>query len=284
MPITVTTLMENRVAEGRSDLVAEHGLSFFVETPDRRMLFDVGASSRFLENGRRLGRFPVPVDGLFLSHGHYDHAGGIPALLSAMNEPLDVYAGPDAFVPRGIHLDGSRKEIGPPEIGAALETGALRLHLLKSVGPLFPGFFAGGPIPRTTDFEAPASGFTRGTSGGVQADDFPEERALVLETGDGPVVLIGCAHRGVGNTLRHLADALGVRRFHAVLGGLHLMDAPPERIEKTISAIQEYGMERIGVGHCTGAPAIRAVRRAFPNGRLDIGVGATHVFSDRPSG
>jgi 7,8-dihydropterin-6-yl-methyl-4-(beta-D-ribofuranosyl)aminobenzene 5'-phosphate synthase len=284
MPITVTTLMENRVAVGRSDLVAEHGLSFFVETPERRVLFDVGATSRFLENGRLLDRFPVPVDGLFLSHGHYDHAGGLPALLSAMNGTLDVYAGPDAFAPRGIHRDGSRKEIGPPEIGAALEKGALRLNSLESFGPLFPGFFAGGPIPRTTDFEPEATGFTRGTGGGAQADDFSEERALVLETGDGPVVLIGCAHRGVINTLRHLADAMGVRRFHAVLGGLHLMDAPPDRIEKTVSAIREYGVERIGVGHCTGDRAIQAIRRAFSGGWVDIGVGATQRFSDRPGG
>ena len=281
MPTTVTTLMENRVADDRKELVAEHGLSFLVETPNRRILFDTGASGRFLENGRKLGKFPGPVDGVFLSHGHYDHAGGLPELLSNENGPLDLFAGPEALGPRGVHRDGSRKEIGPPDLDRALKTGALRLHPLTTPGPVFPGGFAGGPIPMVVDFEAVEPGFTPGSEDRAAPDAFPEERALVLETGDGPAVLIGCAHRGVVNTLRHLAEALDLRRIHAVLGGLHLMNAGSERIEATIAGLQEFGVERIGVGHCTGEAATRAIRRAFPGRWLDIGVGAEMVFSDR---
>lgn len=280
MPIAVTTLMENRVAGNRKDLKAEHGLCFLVETADRRILFDTGASGRFLENGRALGKFPGPVDGVFLSHGHYDHAGGLPELLSRSQQPLDLFAGPEALAPRGIHRDGARKEIGPPELDRALEAGSLRFHPLTGPGQIFPGGTASGPIPLITDFEAPESGFTRGSGEGQEPDAFTEERALVLETGDGPVVLSGCAHRGIVNTLRHLADTLGISHFHAVLGGLHLMNAGPERIDRTVAELQTLGVERIGAGHCTGDPAIRAIRRAFPGRWIDIGAGAEMVFPD----
>jgi 7,8-dihydropterin-6-yl-methyl-4-(beta-D-ribofuranosyl)aminobenzene 5'-phosphate synthase len=280
MPVTITTLMENRVAGNRADLAAEHGLSFLVETGDRRILFDTGASGRFLENGRKLGKFPGRVDGVFLSHGHYDHAGGLPELLSALDEPLDLFAGPDALAPRGVRRDGERKEIGPPALDRALETGTLRFHPLTAAGPIFPGGTASGPIPMVAEFEPPETGFTRGSGEGREPDAFPEERVLVLDTGDGPVVLTGCAHRGIVNTLRHLAGTLGVSNFHAVLGGLHLMNADPDRIDRTAAELQALGVERIGAGHCTGEAAARAIRRAFPGRWIDIGVGAEMTFSD----
>jgi 7,8-dihydropterin-6-yl-methyl-4-(beta-D-ribofuranosyl)aminobenzene 5'-phosphate synthase len=283
MPITVTTLMENRVAGNREDLAAEHGLSFLVETPERRILFDTGASGRFLDNGRKLGKFPGPVDGVFLSHGHYDHAGGLPHLLASCKEPLDLFAGPEALVPRGIHRDGGRREIGPPKLDRAMETGALRFHPLTAPGPVFPGGRASGPIPLTTEFEAPETGFTRGTGEEREPDAFPEERVLVLETGDGPVVLTGCAHRGIVNTLRHLAETLGIPHFHALLGGLHLMNADTDRIDRTVAELHALDVDRIGAGHCTGEPALRAIRQAFPGRWMDIGAGAEMTFPDPPA-
>lgn len=273
---TITTLMENHVAGGQADLTAEHGLSFLVEADGRRLLFDTGASGRFLENGRRLGRFPGPLDAVVISHGHFDHAGGLPALLSALDDPVDLYAGPETFVPRGIQWEGRRREIGPPEDLAGAEM--LRFHPVHDPTVLSPGITVSGEIPMVTDFEAVEPGFTRGEGDGAVRDFFPEERCLVLETADGPVVLIGCAHRGVINALRHLSDAMGHSRFHAVLGGLHLLHADERRIDRTIAGLRDFGVDRIGVGHCTGDAAVAALHRAFPGQCFDIGVGAETAF------
>lgn len=278
MPSTVTTLVENRVAGNRTDLVSEHGLSFLVETGDRRILFDTGASDRFLRNGTVLGLFPGPLDAVVLSHGHYDHAGGLPALLSAMAEPVDLYAGPEIFAPRYIVRDGRRREIGPPAPESA--AAGLRFHPVEKPTLLAPGLAVSGEIPMVVDFESADPAFLRESPSGPVPDLFIEERVLVLETGDGPAVLVGCAHRGIVNALRHLSEAMGYARIHAVLGGLHLMNAEPERIDRTIDAFRAFGVERIGVGHCTGDAAISALDRAFPGRVFDIGAGARIQFPD----
>jgi 7,8-dihydropterin-6-yl-methyl-4-(beta-D-ribofuranosyl)aminobenzene 5'-phosphate synthase len=95
------------------------------------------------------------------------------------------------------------------------------------------------------------------------ADTLPDDRALILDTEKGLVVLLGCSHRGVVNTLNYITRITGRKKIHAILGGLHLGKAPKEKLDKIVEHLQAFGLEKIGVGHCTGPKAFVALVNAF---------------------
>lgn len=256
----ITILVNDQAAEG---LVAEHGLSLWIEMDGRRILFDTGQGRALAGNARALRIDPRAADCVVLSHGHYDHGGGFPAVLGGRPGPA-VYAHPASAQPRY-----SSEESGPLPVGLPVEAAAAlarvpeeRMHWVVEPLELDPGIGLTGPIPRDTGYEDTGGAFFLDQEG-RRADPMEDDMAVWAATPKGLVVCVGCAHAGIVNTLRHALRVSGADRLRAVIGGFHLLAADEERMDKTIRDLQELDPEQVGPCHCTGDRAMERLRSAF---------------------
>jgi len=264
LQFNVTTLVDNAVAQGGKSLLAEHGLSFFIAAGDRRILFDTGQNLAISNNAHELGIDLNQIDSAVLSHGHYDHTGGLQSLLACKSN-FTLYAHPDVFSQKVKQKNDEYKYVGIPLDKNVLLNYGTRLKLDKNPVALAPGIMTSGEIPLVNDFEAVESGFFVKTDRGLNPDTLPDDQALILDSEKGLVVLLGCSHRGVINTLNQVIHLTGKDRIHAILGGLHLGRASEAKLKKIAGHLHAYGLEKIGVGHCTGPRAFLALANEFGN-------------------
>ncbi len=266
--IKITVLAENTVR--RPDLMAEHGLAFWVETPESRFLFDTGQGLVLQHNAAVLGIELSSADMIVLSHGHYDHTGDLARVL-ALAPQAPVVAHPDAFRLRYSASTGSARMIGAPmrELGDRLNAVTEATWLTDTVGIT-------GEIPRISGIEDTGGAFYLDESC-REPDPILDDQAVVLRHGDKVVVLLGCAHSGTINTLLHIQDFCGCP-IHAVIGGMHLGHASDERLDATIKLLQELNLGCLAPMHCTGAEAVEGIARACPACTVHRGVGDVFVF------
>jgi 7,8-dihydropterin-6-yl-methyl-4-(beta-D-ribofuranosyl)aminobenzene 5'-phosphate synthase len=258
----ITTLCENNIGHGSQNLIGEHGLSFYIVAENRRILFDTGQNLGLANNAGVLGIDLSRIDTVVLSHGHYDHSSGLKSLLDC-NTDFALCAHPDVFSPKVRAAGDGHKYIGIPVDRNALEQKGIKIQLDKDPVSLAPGITTTGEIPFTNDFEAVGSEFYLKNGDDFTADTLADDRALILDTKKGLVVVLGCSHRGVINTLNHVTQVAGRNTIHAILGGLHLGKASDEKLSKIVDHLHTFGLDKIGVGHCTGPKAFVALANAF---------------------
>ena len=275
--LSMTVLAENTVRG--PDLLAEHGLAFWIESDGRRLLFDTGQGNVLRHNARRLRIRLDTAENVVISHGHFDHTGGLKDIL-AMGRRPNLYLHPAAMGEK------YRREKTPPHrsIGIPnLDKETLRQRVRNLVWTSEPtevmeGVHVTGEIPRRHDFEDTASPFFVDPSC-TEPDPLLDDQALYAETPAGTVVVLGCAHAGVVNTLDYIAELTGRDRIHAVLGGMHLPRATPERLLATVEALKRYRVQRIGIAHCVGAWAASYLRSQLPDECFECCVGTKFSFS-----
>lgn len=274
--IRITVLVEN-TAEGRA-LLAEHGLAFWIEAGSHCVLFDTGQGGALLNNAYRLDLSLSRVDTIVLSHGHYDHTGGLADALRG-NRPTAIYAHPEALKLKfARNQDGTSRSIGIPDVPLqALNRRRNRLVWIEKPTTLAGGLTATGPVPRVTDFEDTGGPFFLDARC-EQPDPLTDDQSLFFEAPQGTVVLLGCAHAGVINTLHYVQQLTGGRPIHTVLGGMHLVGASRERLALTIDALRKLNVQRIGPAHCTGRVASAALWEAFPDRCFSCHVGTQLAF------
>ena len=250
--LAITVLADNRAAYG---LEAEHGLSFWLETPGHKLLFDTGRGEAMLRNAETLGIDIGAADSVVLSHGHYDHTGNVgPALERAQHARLFFH--PDALLPR-FSIHEAPKPIGMPESSRAAVCALPRERLCEVTAPLSLAACMGltGPVPRAAAHEDTGGPFFLDAEGQVP-DRLLDDLSFWVRTGAGLVVCLGCCHAGLINTLRHVREVSGEPKILAVVGGLHLLHADEARLAQTARELEAASISFLYPCHCTGDGAV----------------------------
>lgn len=240
-----TILVENHALPG---LTAEHGLSLLIEHASQRLLFDTGAGKALKDNLKSLNINDLP-DHVLLSHGHNDHTGGI-----------DLIAGKTVFAAEGIEKRRFSCHPGKPIRDLSMPEGPLKFVRIHSFTEILPGMFATGPVPRLSGEDCGGPFYLDPEK--KCADTITDEQALLLEEG---ILIQGCCHAGIINTLEHCRKSMPEIGIHTVIGGLHLLLADEKRLKQTADYLRDSGIKRLYLLHCTGEDAIAYLRTALPD-------------------
>jgi len=252
--VKVTCVVDNTVGWGTA-LWGEHGLSFLIETEEGgRVLFDTGQSGTvLLHNLTELKVHPQEISTLALSHAHQDHTGGLEAFLER-GSGLTLYAHPDIFRQRFSRHNGERRSIGLPLPRGRL---AARAELRLSAEPveIAPGVWITGEITSRPEPEGRSDRHLVREEDGWASDPYRDDLSLVLQVGGGLVLLCGCCHAGLLNTLLHVRRTFE-GEIVAVAGGTHLVDAKEDYLEHVVAVLrEEFGPPQLYLNHCTGEQA-----------------------------
>ncbi len=266
MRFSILTLAENTVY--RRGLTAEHGLSLLIRTDEGEVLFDTGPGSAAVSNAAKMQVDLRKVSGIVLSHGHYDHTGGLRQILETIG-PRPVFAHPSVFAPKYSTKRGGLRSVGMPETRSQLERAGADFRFSETPTEVLPGVISTGSIPRLSGFEEVGTHFLTSTEEGaaLSHDMLWDDQALVLDNRSAPVVVLGCGHSGLVNTLLYAAELMGRKRFALVIGGTHLIDATEACLERTLEALDQFDISKIAPCHCTGLRGQVALWEKF-RGRL----------------
>lgn len=239
-------------------------LELRAETVEKHILYDTNqAAEPIAHNLELLGKSLDRVSTIYLSHCHYDHTDGLTGILEAMGRHVPIVCHPEIFRPcMEINPDGIRHIgiTGQPQ--ATLEQLGATFTFTREPLNLMTGVTSTGEIERVTSFEILEDLWTTDENDQIVQDHELDDSAVVLNFPEGLVIITGCCHAGIVNTMTHAKNITGVDKIHAVIGGLHFIDAPEEKIEKSIEALNEEA-EWVFGGHCTGFHGLNRLANAL---------------------
>jgi len=270
--ISITTLIDDIPSE---NLRSEHGLSLWINYGEKRILFDTGQSDLLLRNAKILDIDLVNADAIVISHGHYDHTGGLSNVLDFASK-AKIYLHPAATEPKFSKKFSGAKLIGMSDSAKKAIQGR---DVIWTVTPaqLFPGIVVTGQVPHTNNFEDVGGAFFLDENC-QKPDELLDDQSLFIESAKGLIVVFGCAHSGVVNTLDYIRKSTGQNKIYAVIGGMHLANASQIRIANTIEAFKRYEIQQIVPLHCTGQSAVDNFKNAFGDKCLSLGTGEQICF------
>lgn len=258
---------------------------FYDDMSNIRLLFDTAGSTPALMHNLELSNIDSSsIDMIVLSHGHWDHVGGLMEVLSWTGKRTPVLYHPHALAPKIFTADnGKERDIGIKNYFSAEElqnsTEVIETTEPYSIGE---GIWTTGEVPRTNDFEKFTGNMTKvhTIKDGVKTpDELEDDLSLMFQLKDGSVVILaGCCHSGIVNTMNHVTTVTGTSSIIAIAGGLHLYDASKERLAKTIKHLKGFPLTTLAPCHCTGLRGQAALMYAFEDIFKEIGSGSTLKF------
>jgi 7,8-dihydropterin-6-yl-methyl-4-(beta-D-ribofuranosyl)aminobenzene 5'-phosphate synthase len=229
----------------------------------KKILFDTGGGVAAVHNADLMGIDFSTVDRIVLSHGHYDHTGGLMEVIKRSG-PKEIIAHPDVWSRKYGSLDNSPKRyVGIPFVREALEVMGASFKLSEKPVQISEHVTTTGEIPMTNDYEVIEKYLCVMEGDELKQDSLKDDLAMAIDTDFGLVVILGCSHRGIVNTLQHIKTITGKELIYAAIGGTHLIHASGERLAKTLAALQDMGVQYLGVSHCTGFKASAYLANEF---------------------
>jgi len=303
--ITIIVITDNYYDAVRADTVigkryrstptasihAEHGLSYFIEAvvngKSSAFMFDYGLDPHGVINNMGLLDVDLSkVDALGLSHGHFDHWGGLAEIVrqsqTKIRKGTPLYAGEEAFAHRFSLRPGSSdlQDLGRLKKEDIEGFGAVKIVEIKNPTEVVPGCYLTGNIDKVTEYEEIPPSLLIERSGKNMPDDFKGEQAAVFNIkGKGLVILSGCAHVGIVNTVKYARKVTGVNKIYAIMGGFHLINSKPEIIRKTVADIKAMEPDYIVPTHCTGFEAITVFLKEMPKQFILNTAGTKYVMT-----
>ncbi|VBB09624.1 metallo-beta-lactamase [Lucifera butyrica] len=260
-----TVVVDNSVPiSTRRPFRGEHGFSLLIEVASAKILLDTGQSEIVLHNLKLLGVQPNDLDAIALSHGHYDHTGGLAFLLQHRHKPIPVYAHPDIFQNHHSVNEGKRRYIGIPHTQEELSELGAQWNLTAAPREIVPGLMFSGQIPRRTDYETGDAKLVIAAEAGCDCQDpILDDAALYYSCRDGLAVIGGCAHSGLVNTVEYGLKLTANTQLAGWIGGTHLGPAPKPQQAKTLCRLAEYAPRLVAASHCTGFAMMAELQRRF---------------------
>lgn len=254
MALKITTLIENTGGE-HLGLKSEHGLSFFIEKDDHKILFDSGQSGSFIDNARQLKADLIGLDYVVLSHGHYDHSGGIKHLTDLTCD-FELIMGKGFFDDKYGFKNNCYEFLGNSFDETFLKQKNLtHRYIDQPVTELIPDVYIVSQFPRVHNDEVINPRFKIQKNGQFVDDPFSDEILLAIDTTEGLVIVLGCSHPGMKNMLDATVTQLN-RPIYAILGGTHLVEASDSSLTLSLDYLKDDNLKVIGVSHCTGKTAM----------------------------
>ena len=276
---TVQILCDNNI--GRMDFLGEHGFAALIEHDDKTYLFDTGQGHTLPHNVKSGGFKLNDIEAILLSHGHFDHTGGLPWVLEQTGAKK-IIAHPAVFAKHMARLSPDPAVaplyIGPPQTQEAFEAAGAIFDFREETGAVAPGFHFITAYARQPEQTPGDRQLVLPQGEDHVPDPIAEDANLLLETPSGPVLVLGCAHGGVLNILDHVKATFGISRLHAILGGTHLMFYAPEQIRAAIEAFEAFDVKVVGVSHCTGPQAAMTLAQHFGDRFQQAAAGSQFVF------
>lgn len=261
----------------KPELQAKHGLSVYIEAKVRSekiiLLMDTGPSpENVLHNADAMDVDLNKINVILLSHGHYDHLGGLVGVLKRVRDPVTVLAHPKTFDPKFAYRRHI-KYVGPTFSLSEIKAAGGVLLLAKNPVKIGEGIMSSGEVKRSTTFEQ-VEGFWKVNDELFTQDSMLDDQSLIINIrGKGLVIVAGCAHSGIINTIKHAQRVTGISRVHAVLGGFHLRNGSAGRVAATTQELLNIDPSIIGPCHCTGSKTVRRFTDTFQDRCTPLRVG-----------
>lgn len=258
--VKVTVLVDNMA----DSVLGEWGVSFLIETDQHQILFDTGGGRVLLPNADELHVNMGETEAIVLSHEHADHTGGLESVLNVCKS-VDLFVHPAGFDTRYWKENSGATAHQLPMSRQQLNQLVHKLVETKKPSAICRGLMVTGQIPRMSDFEDTGLGEDAYLDANLKTPDpILDDQAVFFRVPEGVVIMLGCGHAGLVNTMQYVSELTGEHRIYAVIGGTHLISASPFRIQKTIEALKKYDVQKIMLSHCTGVQAFSELACALP--------------------
>lgn len=268
--LKVTTLSTMLANKG----IGEWGYSALIESEGNKILFDTGAGPEtVLQNAQTLGIDLSVVENVFLSHNHWDHTGGLLTLRKELKK-INPNALKRVHVGKGIFLERVGKENKMLAMKAELEKDGVEFIEYDSKKELFPGIWITGPVDRVHNERNWSGSGTIKTENKILEDNIPEDQSMVITTSNGFVLVSGCGHSGMINTMEQIRTDIYADIFFAAIGGFHLISASDKHLKWTADKLKEFGLENLNGGHCTGINSLYELKKLLGLDRFHAVVGS----------
>lgn len=276
----IICVVDNKTLKGTS-LKTEHGLAFWIETQYGTVLFDTGQTASVLSHNMALLNLKaMDIDTLAISHAHFDHTGGLNAVILE-NPELTLIANEDIFRPRYSSRKGKYERTGL-QVEREILSERVKVQLSNAATEIIPKLWTTGEITQRIESEGRSSTHFIRDGGAWKPDPYRDDLSLVLKTQEGLVVICGCCHAGLLNTLSHVENNFD-EPIVTVMGGMHLMTADGKLLDHVINVLEErYPDLVMYLNHCTGDKAEKALVKAFGERVRAFPAGAAATFKDHP--